>query len=138
MAELIRVDHKDGDRFEIDIRQHVVSVDQPVGNGGEDTAPTPTELFMGSLAACVAFYSRRFLARHDLPTDGLSVTAEFAMGVRPARVSEVGLQIRVPDGVSDEKRAALLAVASHCTVHNSLEQPPEVTIELAVPAPSSS
>jgi uncharacterized OsmC-like protein len=137
MVGFVRVDHKAGDRFEINIRQHVLSVDQPAAEGGEDAAPTPTELFVGSLASCVGFYARRFLARHDLPTEGLSVTADFDMDSRPARVSDMRLHIRVPDGVPEERRAGLLAVARHCTIHNSLQQPPQVRIELAVPAPSS-
>jgi uncharacterized OsmC-like protein len=137
MVGFVRVDHKEGDRFEIDIRQHVLSVDQPAADGGEDTAPTPIELFVGSLASCIGFYARRFLARHDLPTEGLSVTADFAVDARPARVSDVSLHIRVPDGVPEERRAGLLAVARHCTIHNSLQQPPQVSIELAVPAPTS-
>ena len=60
MVGFVRVDHKEGDRFEIEIRQHVLSVDQTAAEGGEDTAPTPTELFVGSLASCVGFYARRF------------------------------------------------------------------------------
>ncbi len=130
MDHFIRVDHKGGDLFEIAIRHHVLHADQPIDEGGGDTAPTPTELFVVSLASCVAFYARRFLVRHDLPTDGLSVSAEFTMAERPARVGEIALSVRVPDGVPDERRAALLAVASHCTVHNSLEHPPRVNIDL--------
>ena len=50
-----------------------------VGDGGEDTGPTPTELFIASLAGCVAFYARRYLDRHDQPTEGLTVEAELAV-----------------------------------------------------------
>ncbi|MFF4804388.1 OsmC family protein [Streptomyces sp. NPDC001351] len=35
-----------------------------------------------------------------------------------------------PPELSDHRRAALLAVASHCTVHNTLHEPPEIDIEL--------
>jgi uncharacterized OsmC-like protein len=69
----MRVEHRGGDQFDINVRGHLVRVDQPVKDGGEDTAPTPTELLIASLASCVAFYVRRYLARHDLPTDGLAV-----------------------------------------------------------------
>lgn len=131
MSAVVRVEHKAGDRFEIGIRQHLLQVDQPVDAGGTDVAPTPTELFVASLASCVAFYARRFLARHGLPTAGLSVTATSVMADRPTRVGAISLTLAVPEGVPDERRAALLAVASHCTVHNSLEQPPAVSIELA-------
>jgi uncharacterized OsmC-like protein len=131
MNEGIHVTHDGGDQFGIAIRRHVLRVDQPVDDGGEDTAPTPTELFVASLASCVAFYVRRFLARHGLPTDGLSVTAEFNMAARPTRVGDINLRVQIPEEVPDERRDALLAVASHCTVHNSLEQPPQVSIEVA-------
>jgi putative redox protein len=131
MDHILRVDHKGGDLFEIAVRQHLLHVDQPTTAGGGDNAPTPTELFVAGLASCVAFYARRFLVRHELPTDGLGVIATFTMADRPARVGEVTVSIEVPRGVPDERRAALLAVASHCTVHNSLEHPPAVTVELA-------
>jgi putative redox protein len=131
MERTVRVDHKGGDLFEIAVRQHLLHVDQPTEDGGSDAAPTPTEMFVASLASCVAFYVRRFLSRHDLPTEGLSVTAQFAVAEHPTRVGEVRLSIQIPDGVPDDRRAALLAVASHCTVHNSLEQPPAVTIQLS-------
>lgn len=131
MSEGIRVEHKGGDVFEIDVRGHLVHVDQPVDAGGSDAAPTPTELFVASLASCVAHYARRYLVRHDLPTDGLAVVATFDMEERPARVGRIEVSVEVPDGVPDERRAALLAVAAHCTVHNTLERAPEVTIGLA-------
>jgi uncharacterized OsmC-like protein len=131
MSEVIRVDHKEGDLFEIGIRDHLIHVDQPTEAGGSDAAPTPVELFVASLASCVAHYARRYLARHGLPAEGLSVAAEFEMTDRPARVGQVQVSIDLPHGVPDERRDALLAVASHCTVHNSLEDPPDVYIELA-------
>jgi uncharacterized OsmC-like protein len=133
----INVWHLDGDRFAVGARDHLFTVDQPASDGGEDTAPTPTELFVAGLVSCVAFYARRYLARHNLPTSGLRVTGEYDVALRPARVSAVRIDIAVPDGVPADRREALLAVASHCTVHNSLQTPPEVSIALtdtAVPA----
>ena len=127
----LRVEHRGGDKFDINIRGHLVRVDQPVKDGGQDTAPTPTELFIASLASCVAFYARRYLARHDLPTDGLAVEATFEMGSRPARVAGIEVRLIVPEGVPAERLDALLAVASHCTVHNTVDSTPEVSITLA-------
>ncbi|MCU4185239.1 OsmC family protein [Acidiferrimicrobium sp. IK] len=126
----MRVEHQGGDRFRIGVRQHTLEVDQPEDDGGTDVAATPTEMFVASLASCVAFYVRRYLSRHDLPTEGLVVTATFAMAQRPARVGDIAVQIDVPDGVPAERRPALLAVAGRCTVHNTLEQPPHVTVEV--------
>lgn len=123
------VRYLDGDRFAIGVRDHMLTVDQPVANGGDDTAVTPTELFVASLASCIGHYARRYLARHHLPARGLTVTADYTVGSRPERVTDIRVGIQVPDGIPAERREALLAVASHCTVHNSLAEPPAVTVE---------
>ena len=82
------VRHVEGDRFTLGIRDHDVVVDQPVNDGGTDAGPTPTELFVGGLASCVAFYAGRFLARHGIEREGLSVACDWAMAdERPNRVS---------------------------------------------------
>lgn len=132
-ATLVRVDHLTGDEFTIGVRGHRLTVDQPVDAGGRDTAPTPTELFVAGLASCVAFSARRYLARHGLPTEGLAVDAAYEMGSRPARVAAVDLQLHLPAGVPEARREPLLAVASHCTVHNTLTTEPEIVVRLAEP-----
>jgi uncharacterized OsmC-like protein len=134
MSGNVRVNHMDGDLFEIAVRDHLVYVDQPKEAGGSDAAPTPVELFVASLASCVAHYVRGYLVRHSLSTEGMTVDAAFTMADRPARVGEINVSIDVPEELPEERKAALLAVASHCTVHNTLEDPPEVSIDLATGA----
>ncbi|MDQ0958140.1 putative redox protein [Streptomyces sp. B4I13] len=127
----LEVTHVDGDAYAVEVRGHTLLVDQPEDAGGQDTAPTPTELFAASLATCVAFYAGRYLARHGLDRAGLKVRTEFTMATdRPARVASVHVTLAPPPGLPDRRRAALLAVASHCTVHNTLHQSPEIDIDL--------
>jgi uncharacterized OsmC-like protein len=125
----VDVGHLDGDAYELRVRGHRLTVDQPVDAGGADQAPTPTELFAASLAACVAFYAGRYLDRHGLNRHGLRVHADFDLATdRPARVAAIRVTVRPPDGFPAERVAALVAVAGHCTVHNTLTNPPEVTV----------
>jgi uncharacterized OsmC-like protein len=59
----------------------------------------------------------------------LAVHTDFDMATdRPARVAAIRITVQVPDGLPAERRAALTAVAAHCTVHNSLTTQPEVTV----------
>ena len=129
-AGRVAVRHVAGDAYAITVRGHGVLVDQPVSNGGQDAAATPTELLVASLASCVAFYVGRYLQRHGLDRSGLAVTADFMTEDGPARVGDVRLRICVPGGVPAQRRDPLLAVASHCTVHNTLRQKPGVSIDL--------
>lgn len=120
-----------GESYEVMVRGHRIVVDQPADVGGQDSAPTPTELFVASLATCVAFYAGRFLTRHGYSREGLAVSAVYELASdRPARVSNVRLVVRVPACLPAQRWAALRAVASHCTVHNSLADPPSVSIDL--------
>jgi putative redox protein len=130
--------HLHGDAYEIQIRGHRLTVDQPVEAGGANLGPTPTELFAASLAACVGFYAGRFLRRHGLAAEGLRVHCEATMsGGRPARVEAISLRLDGLPMLADRQRVALLAVVEHCTVHNSIRQAPEVKVELASGQPAA-
>ena len=54
--------------------------------------------------------------------------ARFGAGVGVARQSEVHIDVTLPNGVPEDRRDALLAVAAHCTAHNSRTTPHEVTV----------
>ncbi len=130
-AELMDVRFVSGEAYEVAVRGHRVLVDQPADAGGDDNAPTPTELFVASLATCVAFYAGRYLTRHGFNREGLGVSVGYVTADdRPARVAAVRLTVRVPADLPAERRPALQAVVSHCTVHNSLTNPPDVVIDL--------
>lgn len=127
----MRVSVAGGDRYRISIRGHEILVDQPVADGGDDTAPTPTELFVAGLASCVAFYGGRYLRRHELPTEGFEVETSFWMaGERPARVRSIRVDVHLPDRFPEGRRGAFLAVLRHCTVHNSIALKPDIAIAL--------
>ena len=133
-ASQVEVSYLGGESYAVVARGHTLLTDQPATAGGADTAMTPTELLVASLSSCVAFYAGRYLARHGLNRDGLHVTATFTAATdRPARVAAVRLAIRVPGGIPPSRQAALLAVASHCTVHNTFRQAPDIAIELCRP-----
>jgi len=76
----------------------------------------------------------------DLPFDideeppgaapGLRVVTEYETTTSPARVSEIRLQVYPPVEMPHDLRLALLAVVSHCTVHNTIQLGPSVTIDI--------
>lgn len=129
-APSIVVTYAGGDVLRIAARSHEIFSDQPVEDGGEDTAPTPTEIFIAGLGACVAFYAERFLRRNGLSTDGLKVACGYRWADNPHRVGEIELMVDAP-GLIETKRAAFSRVIDHCTIHNTLRQPPSIRIVVA-------
>jgi putative redox protein len=127
----MRAEYESDDKFSISIGGHQVAVDESVEDGGTDSAPTPVELFVASLAACMAITARRYLSRHGIPPKGLRVEADFAMSQDlPRRVGSIRVRIRPPAGFPRRRAKAMLAVVERCTVHNSISESPAIRVEL--------
>ncbi len=130
----ISVRHEAGDRYRIAVRGHRFVVDQPADAGGGNAGPTPTELFVASLAGCVAFYAGRYLRRHAVAAGELAVECDFTMSADPpARVESVILDLVIPAHLSEEIRAGVLRAADHCTVHNSIRWGAKIGMRIAEP-----
>lgn len=127
----VEVRFAEGEVYDIEVRGHRLRVDQPRYQG-TDSAPTPVELFVASLASCVAYYAGRYLVRHLYPRTRLAVHAEFTMAeTGPARPDSVSLVVKLAHELPPERLEALRAVVSHCTLHNSLRNPPRVCVEIS-------
>lgn len=123
-----------GDRHRITVRGHQIDVDQPFTDGGSDAGPTPTELFVASLASCIAHYARRGLGHTG---EGAHVRCRWQMSEsKPWRVRAIDIEVGVPAATPAERVAAVQRAVAHCTVHNSIVDPPAMTITTTVNAPS--
>jgi putative redox protein len=126
----MKVEFRGGTRFDIVSGRHTIVTDQPVEDGGQDAGMSPVELFVGSLASCVAYFVGRYCTRHKIACAGFTVDAEWSYAEQPHRVGAVSLRIDLPAQLTPEQRERLLKVAHGCTVHQSLAVPPALTIDL--------
>jgi putative redox protein len=129
----ITVRHETKDRFRIDVRGHELVVDQPAP-ASDDAGPTPTELFVASLAGCAAFFARRFLARHGLPDGELTVACDFTWSADHSRVERIALHLAVPTSLEPEIEAGLLRAVDRCTVEASIRAQPVISRDVVVPS----
>ena len=119
-----------GTRHDIISGVHRVVTDQPIEAGGQGAGMSPVELFVGSLAGCVGYFVGRYCDRHQIPTEGLNVEAEWTMFEQPHRVGQITLAVHLPHPVTAAHKERLLKVAHGCTVHQSIAMSPRVAIEL--------
>jgi uncharacterized OsmC-like protein len=136
MPPLVNVTWDGGVRFTAAIRGHKVHVDQPRQGGGEDTAPGPLELVPVALGTCVAYFVHQFLSTRGVDPTGLEVAVSVAGAPNPHRIGRFDVRVRVPAGMPERYREAVVRAAETCTVHHTLTHIPEiaVTVEEALAA----
>ena len=70
----ITVQNPTGMRLEAQLGDFTVATDQPAADGGDNSAPSPFDLFLASLATCAGYYVLAFCKQRNLPTEGISVS----------------------------------------------------------------
>lgn len=123
-----------GTRYDIVSGKHRIITDQPVEDGGQDAGMSPVELFVGSVASCIAYFVGQFCERHGIDRDGLSVDAEWGTAEGPHRVGRIDIGVHLSQRITADQRERLLRVAHACTVHQSIAVTPTIGITFNPPA----
>jgi putative redox protein len=134
----LTVAYHSGTRYDILSGKHRAVTDQPAEDGGQDAGMSPVEMFVGSVASCVAYFVGQFCARHNISRDGLSIDAEWAMAESPHRVGRIDIAIHLPHRITPEQKERLLKVAHGCTVHQSIASALTIAITLNPHRPQES
>jgi len=121
-----------GYRTAIHIRHHTVIADEPLQDGGTDTGPTPMEILLGTVGACIAVTARAYAERKGWPLQGVSVDLEMARIRREdypaytgdaAFIHEIREHIQFIGPLTKEQIARLKVISGKCPVHVTLENP---------------
>ena len=127
-----------GFQSSVQARQFRFHADEPESLGGEDTAPTPVEYLLVSLATCQEITYRLYADALEIPVDSISVKLEGALDlrgflgvddtVRPGYLAIKGT-VSIDSPASDEELARLKReVDRHCPVLDSLCNPTPVEL----------
>jgi uncharacterized OsmC-like protein len=114
----------------ITARSHALASDEPVALGGGDTGPTPYELLLASLSACMAMTMRMYADHKGWPLAGATVHLRTAPSRDPDRevriagatvVTRIERRVELTGELSDEQRRRLVEIADRCPVKRTLE-----------------
>src|SRR5260370_5820941 len=124
------VGHLGGVKFEIKARQHRIACDQPAENGGFDEGMTPPELLLASLGSCAGFYAAQYLKKHQLVMEGTIVRVSAQKATNPPRLNDFFIKIEIPSAFGDQHREGIEKAVQHCLIHNTLLNPPSISLEV--------
>jgi ribosomal protein S12 methylthiotransferase accessory factor len=125
-ASEIEVTLPGGRRVDARLGGHVVHTDQPRDNGGEDTAPSPYQLFLASLGTCAGIFVQGFCAKRGLATDGVRLTLRAEHDQETGVLTRVAIDVHLPPGFPDRYRDALVRVVDQCSVKRAIQAQPAI------------
>jgi len=126
----VTVEHLGAVQFAIKAREHTIVSDQPAENGGFDEGMTPPELFLSSLGSCAGFYAAQYLKKKGLATEGTVVRVFAEKAKNPARLDNFKIELDVPGALDEEHRKGVEEAVHHCLIHNTLQHPPTITLDV--------
>lgn len=107
-------------RHTVQVREHRLTVDEPLQSGGEDTGPDPQELLAVSLASCTAITMEMYAARKGWEIGHVEVTCEYSPAERGCP-TKFELVLRLSEDLPEEQVQRLLVIAAKCPVHRALD-----------------
>ena len=107
-------------RHTVQVRDHQLTVDEPMDAGGHDTGPDPQELLAVSLASCTAITMEMYAARKGWNIGHVEVDVEYTPAERGCP-TKFELVMRLADDVPEEQVERLRVIAAKCPVHRVLD-----------------
>lgn len=130
---IIEIKFPGGAKVDAQVREFTVRTDQPESAGGENTAPTPFELFLASLGTCAGIYAVGFCEQRDITTEGLSLKMETIRDAETGLVGNVHMSLTVPLGFPEKYEKAIINSMELCAVKKHLMHPPHFKFNVIYP-----
>jgi ribosomal protein S12 methylthiotransferase accessory factor len=122
------VDFPGGARVDAHFGSFTVVTDQPLAYGGENSAPSPFEVFLASLATCAGFYVLGFCRSRNLSAEGIRLVQKLELNPETKMVTKILVEIRLPQGFPPQYSSAVIRAAETCLVKKHLENPPSFEV----------
>ncbi len=114
------------------MRQFTVLLDNLEDNGGNDTGPMPTELFLTALGGCYSSAFVYFATKMRINVRELRVTVSGLRSESPPQFTQIRITVMPTlDKMYEEKLSRLSELAEkYCTVGNTIKNMTEITVDI--------
>jgi len=109
-----------GFKHTVQVRDHKLTVDEPLDSGGEDAGPDPQEMLAVSLASCTAITMEMYAARKGWEVGNVEVEVQYTPAERGCP-TKFDIVLRLPDDLPEEQVERLQVIAAKCPVHRTLD-----------------
>ena len=103
---------------------HIIKTDQTVDHGGENSAPSPFDLFLASIGTCAGIYVKSFCDNRKIPTDKIRVIQTTTFDKETGLPVDITIDIKLPPDFPEKYKDSVVSVAELCKVKKSIANPP--------------
>jgi ribosomal protein S12 methylthiotransferase accessory factor len=96
---------------------HAIRTDQPLDNGGGDSAPAPFELFLASIGTCAGIYVKSFCDNRQIAAENIKIIQNTEYDKETGLPISIKLDIQLPRDFPEKYK-----------VKKSIANPPEFQI----------
>ena len=111
-----------------------IKTDQEIKSGGENSAPTPFNLFLASLGTCAGIYVKSFCNQRDIDTSEMRISMDYIYDHDQKMIVKFIILIHVPQDFPVQYEAAVIKTASLCAVKRHLN--PAIENEITIVRPN--
>jgi putative redox protein len=104
-------------RHVVQVRDHEFAIDGSVEEGGQDSGPSPHDLYDAALVSCKALTVLWYARRKAIPLADVQITVERDASAERQGVYRLTTTLHLGGDLSEAQREELLTVAGKCPVH---------------------
>lgn len=105
-----------------------ITTDQPESAGGENSAPTPFDLFLASIGCCAGIFVKGFCDQREISTEGMEIVQHMKWDNEQKVMTDFDIEIRLPEGFPEKYKEAVVHTAELCTVKRHFKNIPSFSV----------
>lgn len=125
---MMEITFGEGKVIKAETNGHTIITDQPCDNGGENSAPSPVDLYLAAIGTCSGAYVKSFCDKRGIPTDRIKLVQKTEFDEDTDLPVSVIIDIRLPEDFPDKYRDSIISAADLCKVKKSVISPPVFSI----------
>ncbi len=125
MSMSMEIHFPGGRRVNSDYKGFTIKTDQSKKDGGDGTAPTPSDSFFASVGACMGLYARDFCDKRKIDPGQLKISLELLTHEKTHMVEKMMINIDPAPEFPQKYTSALIRAMDLCYLKKHFEQPPQ-------------
>jgi ribosomal protein S12 methylthiotransferase accessory factor len=108
-----------------DYKGFTIKTDQSKEDGGDNSAPPPSDLFFASIGACMGIYALDFCEKRKIDPGQVKLSVELQSHEKTHMVEKMIFNIDLGPDFPQKYTSALIRSMKLCYVKKHFEQPPQ-------------